>query len=75
MTVPPKVPIKHKDRGAWVAQLVECPTLDLGSGHDLTARELEPRIWLCADGVTEGSCLPLSLPFPHSLAVILSLSK
>ena len=22
-------------RGAWVAQLVECPTPDFGSGHDL----------------------------------------
>ena len=22
--------------GAWVAELVECPTLDFGSGHDLT---------------------------------------
>ena len=26
-------------RGAWVAQLVNCPTLDFGSGHDLTVRE------------------------------------
>ena len=28
-------------RGPWVAQSVKCPTLDLGSGHDLTAREFK----------------------------------
>ena len=32
----------------WVAQLVEHPTLDFGSGHDLTVREFEPNIRLCA---------------------------
>ena len=33
--------------GAWVAQLVKHPTLDLGPGHDLTVGEFEPRIRLC----------------------------
>ena len=32
----------------WVAQAVEGPTFDPGSGHDLT-QEIEPRIELCAD--------------------------
>ena len=36
-------------RGAWVAQSVKCPTLDLGSGHDLMVSEFEPRTGLCAD--------------------------
>ena len=26
--------IIHCERGTWVAQSVECPTLDFGSGHD-----------------------------------------
>ena len=38
-------------RGAWVAQSVKCPTLDLGSGHDLTVREFKPHIRLCTDSV------------------------
>ena len=36
-------------RGAWVAHLVKRPTLGFGSGRDLTVREFEPRIRLCAD--------------------------
>ena len=32
--------------GAWVTQLVECRTLDFGSGH-----EIEPHVGLCADSV------------------------
>lgn len=27
-------------KGAWVAQLVKCPTLDFGSGHDLRVKRL-----------------------------------
>ena len=29
-----------------MAQLVKRPTLDLGSGHDLAVREIEPRVGL-----------------------------
>ena len=29
-------------RGVWVAQSVECPALDFGSGHDLTVHEIKP---------------------------------
>ena len=28
--------------GTWVAQLVESPTLDFGSGHNLVIHEIEP---------------------------------
>ena len=28
--------------GTWVAQLVECPILDFGSGHDLMVCGIEP---------------------------------
>ena len=37
--------------GAWVAQSVERPTLDFGSGRDLMVGEIEPRVRLCADSV------------------------
>ena len=37
-------------QGAWVAQSVEHPTLDFGSGHDLVVRGIESHIRLCADG-------------------------
>ena len=30
--------------GAWVAQSVECLTLDLGSGHDLTSMRSSPAL-------------------------------
>ena len=31
-----------KSWGAWVAQSLKHPTLDLGSGHNLTVHEFEP---------------------------------
>ena len=41
---------KSKKRwGAWVVQSVKHPTLGFSSGHDLTVREFEPSIRLCAD--------------------------
>ena len=42
------------------------PTLDLGSGLDLTVHGVEPHIGLCADGAEPAwDSLPLSLyPFP-----------
>ena len=60
-------------RGAsWVAQLVKYPTLDVGSGHDLMVRGIEPHIMLCADSVEPAwdSLSPsLSLSAPPPLAV------
>ena len=35
--------------GAWVAKWVKHLTLGFGSGRDLTVREFEPRVGLCAD--------------------------
>ena len=37
--------------GAWVARSVKHPTLDFGSGHDLTAHGFKPCIGLCADSM------------------------
>ena len=63
---------KLKYRDTWVAQSVERPTPDFGSGHDLTVHEIEP----CADS-TEAAWDPLSLPFslprPRSCTLVLSL--
>ena len=63
-------------RGAWVAQSVEWPTLDFGSGHDLTVRGFEPCLGLCTMS-TEPASDPLSLSLSLSLSVppLLSLSK
>ena len=36
-------------RAAWVAQSVRRPTLNFGSGHDLTLGEFKPRVGLWAD--------------------------
>ena len=50
---------------------------DFGSGHDLTVREFEPRVGLCADssepGACFGFCVSLSLcPSPaHGLSLCL----
>ena len=59
--------------GTWVAQSVECLTLDLSSGHDLTLREVEPCIGLCPDGTEPAwdSVSPSLCPF----LLVLSLSK
>ena len=56
------------------AQLVKHLTLDLGSGHELTVRELAPRVGLCADSAEPAwdSLLPLLSappPLPFSLKI------
>ena len=38
-----------RPRGAWLARSVKRRTLDFSSGRDLTVREFEPRVGLCAD--------------------------
>ena len=53
---------------------------DLGSGHDLTGREFEPRIGRCADKLRDWSllrilCLLLSLPLTHLNSVSVSLKN
>ena len=60
-----------------MAQLVKPPTPGFGSGHDLTVREIEPHIGLCADIVEHvWDSLSPSLSAPHLLmqAHTLSLS-
>ena len=44
-------------------------TSDFGSGYDLTVRELEPRVGLCADSSEPGAC------FGFCVSLSLSLSK
>ena len=59
----------------WVAQSDEHPTLDFGSGHDLTVHEFESCIRLCADNTEPawGSLSPLSAPPLLTLSLSLSL--
>ena len=55
--------------GAWLPQQVELPSLDFGSGHDLTVCGFEPHIGLCTDSMEtawDSVSLPLSLLQPHS---------
>ena len=63
-----------------MAHLVKPLTLDLGSGHDLPVREIEPRVRLCADSVDpawDSLSGSLSAPSPLvlSLPCALSLTK
>ena len=46
-----------------MAQWVQHPTLDFGSGHELTVPEIKPRVGLCADRV-EPAWDSLSVPIP-----------
>ena len=69
---------ENGDRGVLVARSIRCPTLDFGSGHDLTACEIEPQVGLCADGVEpawdspspsfSGACSLFSLSLTFSLS-------
>ena len=61
-------------RGTWVAQLVKCPTLGFGSGHDLKVWELEPYIGLCADNA-EPAWDSLSAPPLLSISLSNTLNK
>ena len=70
-TEPARCPFLHLNlyitKGTWVARSVKHPTLDLGSGYDLTVHEFEPHIWLYADSMEpawDSLSLPLSLPLP-----------
>ena len=53
-----------------MAQLVKCPTLDLGSGPNLTVCEFDPCVRLCADSVERAWD---SLSPSHSALLALSL--
>ena len=43
-----------------MAQLINCPTLDFGSGHDLTSRGIKPH-----DGMHADSTEPAWNSLPH----------
>ena len=55
-------------QGTWVAQSVECPTPDFGSGHDLMVHEIQPFVRLCADSA-EAVWDSLSLPNSRTLSL------
>ena len=65
--------LKKISKGAWVAQSVKHLT-SFSSAHDLTVREFEPRVGLCADGSESGGCfgccvsLSLCLSPAHALS-------
>ena len=66
----------HSLRGAWVAQLVKCITLDCGSGLDLTVHEIELRIRLYTDSMEPAwDSLSPSLSAPRPLVHALAHSK
>ena len=49
---------------------VKQQTLDFGSGHDLTVRDMEPHVGLCAESAEPAwDSLSLSLPLPCSLCL------
>ena len=59
-----------------MAHSVKRPTLDFGSGHGLTVRELKPHMGFCGDGAEPAwDSLSPSLSAPCSLSLSLSLSQ
>ena len=60
--------------GAWVAQLVTCPTLDFGSGHKVTVLSSSPMSdsVLTVQSLLGIPSLPLRLSLPCSLCLCLS---
>ena len=63
-----RVEARLQELGRLVAQAVKCQALGFGSAHDLTLREFEPRIRLCADSAGPAWRFP-------SLSLSLSLPK
>ena len=60
--------------GAWVAQSVKPPPLDVGSGHDLMVFEFQPHVGLCAVS-TEPPWDSLSAPNLLVLSLSLNINK
>ena len=59
-----------------MAQLVERPTLDFGSGHDLMVHEFKPHIRLCTDSTEPaGDPRSSSLSAPPLFALSLKINK
>ena len=57
-----------------MAQSVKCPTLDFGSGHDLTVGEIKPCIRLCGDSAEPACSFSPSLSVSHLHVLSFSLS-
>ena len=79
-----KTVLKKCPWDTWVAQWVKCPTLDLGSGHELTVGQIEPWVKLCTDSVEPAwdflspslyAHPPPALPLAHSRSLSLSQNK
>ena len=60
--------------GVWVGQSIKHPTLDFGSGHDLTVGEMKPCVGFCT-GSTEPTWDSLSSSFSSSSLHVLSVSQ
>ena len=61
--------------GTWVAQLVKCPILDFGPGHDFAVHEFEPHNRLHA-GSVDPAWYSLSLSLPDlSFSLSLKINK
>ena len=61
-----------------MAQLVKCPTLDFGSGVDLTVGAFDPRVGLSAinmEPILDPLCLSVCPSPALALSLSLSLSK
>ena len=73
----------EKMKKCWIGrlgELVKCPTLDFGSGHDLTVCGFEPRTGLYADSaepawdsLSHSQLLPCS--HVHTLSLSLQINK
>ena len=66
--VPSSLTLERKGKGAWVAQLVKCLTLDFVSGHDLVVCGWSPTSGLTLSAWSLlGFSLSLSLSLPTPL--------
>ena len=71
----PHSKITENVRGTWVAQSVTRPTLDSGSGHDLTVYGIEPGIGIRADSAEPAwNSFSPSLSAPPLLTLSLKIS-
>ena len=67
--------LKYPVLWCWGTPSVKRPTLDLGSGHDLTVRELEPHVGLCADSTEPAWDSVSPSLYPSPTVRVLSLSQ
>ena len=68
------LPLRYSKTLGCLGGSVDCAS-DLVSGHDLTVREFEPRVGVCADGSEPGARLRLSPSLSAPPLLMLSLPK